>query len=445
MNSDKSVVLIHDARIKKVGEQYFLMRISFDYSKKKLLQITEFGKSILEYIKNVRTVKEVVENFSDAADENAIIQYLEFLEGKNYVMLWGRNDVEQFKCLSSLQKEIWMEDHTPYGATIELTAHCNFRCVHCYLDNTHNAEELSLSQIKYIIDRLAEAGMLTLFLSGGEPLLRSDFKEIYLYAKKKGFLIAIFTNGYLLDDELLELFLEYPPLEIDISLYGSNDDMYEKVTGIKGAFTKIHNAIVKYKKNGIFISAKTPVLTLMKDDLSNMQKVSKELNIPWRITFDIVPTIDNVSKENYRISADKAVALYKKYGDTFLADKDILKNALKSGGYIGRRRYACGMGKSSCFIDYRGFVSPCIETRHRGISIFDYDFTAIWNKIRNISYETIAKNEKYKCLSCDLACICKSCPAVRERYYGAPTIVNDEDCAFAKALKTLIEEEMPNG
>ena len=86
-------------------------------------------------------------------------------------------------------------------------------------------------------------------------------------------------------------------------------------------------------------------------------------------------------------------------------------------------------------------MSPCIETRHRGVSIFENDFDTVWKKIRDISYEQLSEEENYKCLSCDIACICKSCPAVRERYYGSPAIIKKQDCAFAEALKEIILRE----
>lgn len=441
MNKTKMVILAHDAIIKHIGEQYFLVRASFDYSKKRLLQLTELGVAIVRFIKEARAVQKVAETFSSYANEETIEAYLSYLDENNYVIRWGGGDSDSYVNLSSLQKEIWMEEHVPYGATIELTSRCNFRCVHCYLDHFHQTEDLTFDQIKFILDALAKAGMMTIFLSGGEPLLRKDFREIYLYAKKLGFLLMIFTNGYLLDDDLLDLFLQYPPLEIDISLYGSDDAAYERVTGVKGAFTRIRNNIIKYKKHGIFVSAKTPVLTIMKDDLGRMRDVAAELDIPWRITFDITPTIDNVSKEEYRLPAKQAMELYREFGDTYYADKEILSERLGKGGQIGRRRYACGMGKSSCFIDYRGYVSPCIETRHRGVSIFENDFDTVWKKIRDISYEQLSEEENYKCLSCDIACICKSCPAVRERYYGSPAIIKKQDCAFAEALKEIILRE----
>src|SRR3989338_6073201 len=87
----------------------------------------------------------------------------------------------------------------------ELTCRCNLRCVMCYTDpfNTPDRirQELHTDDILRILREIADAGCLHLCLTGGEPLARPDFREIYLAAKSHGFLLTIFTNGTLITDE----------------------------------------------------------------------------------------------------------------------------------------------------------------------------------------------------------------------------------------------------
>jgi radical SAM protein with 4Fe4S-binding SPASM domain len=109
---------------------------------------------------------------------------------------------------------------------------------------------------------------------------------------------------------------------------------------------------------------------------------------------------------------------------------------------LGKTRYACGLGKCTCFIDYQGKVYPCIETRPLGIgiSIFDENFKTIWERIGKFSYTKLKETDEkdYKCLTCKNVCICPSCPAIRERKYGSPLIVKDEDCEFTNELADYI-------
>jgi len=438
------LILHHNAIIRKIGKRYILIRIDHDYSKRNLISLTDDGIRLLDFIKVQRSISEVFKQFDIQSDEQKpYLDYFHFLSKEGYITLWDMQ-IEGKEFISAIARREWSPNHTPINASIELSPHCNFKCIHCYLSDVKiKNNEMSTSQIKTIIDILADAGMFVLTFTGGEPLLRKDFKEIYIYAKKRGLLVELFTNGFLLNNELLEVFLEYPPLELDISLYGSTDEKYEEITGVKEAFTKVKNNIKQFKEHGINVSLKSTIMSKLADDLDGMFSVAKELGISMRIRFGMIPTVNNVSKTDLQIDAKKAVELYASYSNTYKNDVEILcKNIVDANLHLGKTRYACGMGKCSCFIDYQGKIYPCIETRPLGIgvSIFDEKFEIIWEKFGKYSYEMLKEAEErdYKCLTCKNVSICPSCPAIRERKYGSPLIVKDEDCEYTNVLSDYI-------
>ncbi len=65
----------------------------------------------------------------------------------------------------------------PLSVHIDLTWRCNERCIHCYLDHD-DPDELSLSELRDLLDQMADAGTLFLTLSGGEIFLRKDLFAI---------------------------------------------------------------------------------------------------------------------------------------------------------------------------------------------------------------------------------------------------------------------------
>src|SRR3990167_1268938 len=92
-------------------------------------------------------------------------------------------------------------ERIPLHGTIELTFRCNLNCVHCYcptLGPQDIERELNYQEICRIIDDMLAEGCLWWTISGGEPLIREDFQDIYIYARKKGLLITLFTNGTLI-------------------------------------------------------------------------------------------------------------------------------------------------------------------------------------------------------------------------------------------------------
>lgn len=104
----------------------------------------------------------------------------------------------------------------PIFFDLEITARCNHNCRHCDInlpagDKDAQARELSLADIKKIVDEAVSLGALCCLITGGEPLLRDDFFDIYRYIKQKGLLVSVFTNATLVNDEHIELFTKTPP------------------------------------------------------------------------------------------------------------------------------------------------------------------------------------------------------------------------------------------
>ena len=90
-----------------------------------------------------------------------------------------------------------------------MTRRCPLTCVHCYnnlpmADREARGRELDYEEHCRILDELADAGCLWLLYTGGEIFARRDFLDIYTYAKKKGFLITLFTNGTLITERIAD-------------------------------------------------------------------------------------------------------------------------------------------------------------------------------------------------------------------------------------------------
>src|SRR5687767_12441046 len=143
--------------------------------------------------------------------------------------------VSVFKEVSSMR--------IPVNGTIEISNRCPLECVHCYNNLPMNdagarKRELTTEEHYRVLDELAEMGCLWLLFTGGEIFARHDFLDIYRYAKRKGFLITLFTNGTLITEKVADALAEMPPFVIEITLYGRTKATYESLTGIPGSFEK---------------------------------------------------------------------------------------------------------------------------------------------------------------------------------------------------------------
>ncbi len=136
----------------------------------------------------------------------------------------------------------------PLSFDLEITARCNNNCRHCYInlaagDPDARRKELTGSEIVEIAGQAAGMGALWVLLTGGEPLLRKDFAEIYLALRRKGLLVSIFTNACLVTEDHAALFRRYPPRDIEVTVYGATRETYERVTRVPGSFAAFERGL----------------------------------------------------------------------------------------------------------------------------------------------------------------------------------------------------------
>lgn len=144
-----------------------------------------------------------------------------------------------------IQKELGTLGQTFYipKVNLDITYNCNLKCRHCYgAYGTSNFKDPSTARLKEIIDKLAESNVKRLAFTGGEPFIRKDIFELLKYAHKKGFVLAIYTNGTLLNEEKLKKLKEVAPdvcLQISLDGYKQN---HEFLRG-PGTFKKVIDVI----------------------------------------------------------------------------------------------------------------------------------------------------------------------------------------------------------
>ncbi|MCM1170588.1 MAG: radical SAM protein [Clostridium sp.] len=337
----------------------------------------------------------------------------------------------------------WMKERKPYAVLFELTARCNMNCIHCYLQNNHVSEQLSYREVIDIIDLLYDIGILFITFTGGEILTRDDFPDIYIYAKKKGFLVELFSNGYLFDDNIIDILKEYPPLLVDISIYGSNEKTYKKITGIDGAFKKVILNCEKLKKIGVRVSLKSPIILPTLEELDAMKKLAERLDIPFVYTFDICATIDkDECTRQLQVPMDFALKneFLNYYEQIQSLERVELENDKRRKKEIkelieNNKVYACNVALNSFVIDYKGNICPCMKLRHKGEKLNRETFDLIWDKFKYFSQKKAT--DTYVCKGCEARYYCDVCPAEMDFLYGNDEIRPFNVCKIANIRKNF--------
>ncbi|MCK5099596.1 MAG: radical SAM protein, partial [Desulfobacteraceae bacterium] len=201
------------------------------------------------------------------------------------------------------------------GVSMELTRRCNFACKHCFCVNPSLTgkikKELEYRDWEKIADQVAGEGVLFLTITGGEPLLSADFKKKWLAMKKKGFLLTLFSNGSLINKSMVDFLSEWTPLEISITLYGASEETYQKVTGCKGMFKKVIDALDLISDHGIPLEVKGVFSHLNIHDFKAVKEISKRYCNLFRWDVQLIGAFSGISNnpQQIRLSPEEIVEL----------------------------------------------------------------------------------------------------------------------------------------
>jgi MoaA/NifB/PqqE/SkfB family radical SAM enzyme len=171
----------------------------------------------------------------------------------------------------------------PLSGGIELTQRCNLRCAHCYVNTSPRGQDhLTTDGIDRLLAEMAEAGCLWLFVTGGEPLVRRDFSRIYSSAKRKGFLLTLFTNATLISDEHVSLFRDLRPYKVEVSVYGATEKVYENVTRVRGSYRQCLRGVERLASLGLPLSVKTVALTTNWHEIGAIEQLARRFGAQFR-------------------------------------------------------------------------------------------------------------------------------------------------------------------
>jgi len=320
---------------------------------------------------------------------------------------------------------------------LELTYHCNLKCLHCYCTHcTFTQKELTTKEIFDILEQIVESGCLRLVLTGGEAFLRKDFEDIYIYAKKLGLIITIFSNAILINKRLIEIFIKYPPKIIEISVYGASNETYFKLTKDSRGFDKLINSLNLLDSYKIKYSIKTFVTQQNKNDFSKIKELALSRNVEFRHDEKVINQING-------IPIPSAIALthfevFQIENQEYIIDnKFILSNEDKKNSFNNNKLFYCAAGRTSCLINSFGDVSLCTRIRDVNYNIKNNKFQLIWSLLNKKSEMTTSDN--FNCNLCDAFDYCSVCPSVD---FMSNSEKHNEFCSFAYMRKLTNEQNL---
>jgi len=330
---------------------------------------------------------------------------------------------------------------------IELTERCNNRCIHCYINQPENdlsckIREMGTALVEGILKQAADLGCLSVRFTGGEPLLRGDFADLYLFARRLGLTVSLFTNARLVTPELAGLLARIPPGNpVEVSVYGMHADSYDAVAAVRGAFDQFWHGINLLRKYHVPFVVKQSILPPNRDEHIEFEDFAATLpdinNEPhYTMNFDLRARRDDPDK-NCRIrllrnSPEETLAmLTKKEPKKYF--EEMRQFAAKFMRPPGDKLFSCGAGRGAC-IDAYGNAQMCMLLRHPAtvyhmnqekhqecnpetdLLPLDYVLTEFFPEVRQVR----ASDPEYlrRCAVCFLKGLCEQCPGKSWEEHG---------------------------
>jgi radical SAM protein with 4Fe4S-binding SPASM domain len=339
----------------------------------------------------------------------------------------------------------------PMQVSIEVTRRCPLECQHCYNnlpmgDQEARRREMTTEEHFRMLDELVEMGCFWLLYTGGEIFARKDFLEIYTYAKQKGFLITLFTNGTLINEKIADYLLEWPPFAIEITLYGRTRETYEALTMIPGSYDRCLRGIKLLKERNLPLTLKTVATSINKHEIGSMRQfAADELGAEFRIDGQINPRIDcSQSPLAVRLTPEEVVALDMAAPKGVSEYRRLAKHDAENSPDLSKTDtvYSCGGGMNAFAINPYGEMGICVISQQETFDVRIHGLKRAWETSLG-EMRARRRTRVTKCVQCKIKSLCGMCPANGEMENGDRESPVEFLCHVAHLRAEVIGVEVP--
>lgn len=289
---------------------------------------------------------------------------------------------------------------------IEISKHCNLKCVFCYSESGPTMrDELSIKEIFTTILSAKAMGAKTITLTGGEPLLRPDFFEISQFINDNEMRCLFFTNGTFITPAIAKKLFQLEALPC-VSLESTNPITHDKMVGVHGALEKtitgIKNLVNAGYSKSLPLTINAVVSSLNYDELPDLWEWAKINNIePFLLR--LISSGRGRQINDLQVTPEMMKRLVKT-----IATKEGFQSNIPFFGNSGCKKHGI-----SCYVDAHGYVKPCSglditcgNIRHKGL-VDILNNSPIFSLMKNIE-----NNIQGACKECDHHGVCYGCRAI---------------------------------
>lgn len=381
-----------------------------------LERVDTLGRDVLALCNGKNSIEDIIQemnkhyNLEEKELTEKVENILEFAKWKKFVVM----DAEpSLSCRSQITGT--KEFYVPMHMHIEVTDKCNFECIHCYRDCGPKEEHfVDCDKLEKALSYLNDKGLRIVEITGGEPLMHPEIKRIISFCVKKFDIVALITNGYLLNEDFIDYFeepLKEKKLFVSVSLNSFDHEFNDRFTGKKGSWEHARNALKLLGKVGALSRFSMNVIPDNMDHLEKTVEFAKQSGASIFTFSPIMPfgrgiNIDwsTVPKEKYAEFDRVQNQIVKKYGRFIFTIPDEYMLTIKNGH--------CGAGQSSFALSPQGYLRPCVtcsETLFNFGNIFKDSVERVLNNKISMCLDTVEAPGSKTCSDCRYENFCNRC------------------------------------
>lgn len=344
----------------------------------------------------------------------------------------------------------------PFCATFEISPICNMDCQMCYIAQKKKEVENNggLLDIDFWINLGKQAikeGLLFVLITGGEPFLYKNFKELYMKLQSLGLYICINTNATLIDEDTIIWLKENPPKRLNISLYGASNETYRKLCKNPNGFTQVRKAMDLLKENNIMFRINSVLTPENIDDYYGIANIAEYYKVPLKFSYYMFPSVRKnvpiLGENQGRLSAEKAGEIGYRYFFDKRLESDINKdleeiqeilNSPENNQLYGYDGVSCRAGSSAFWVNWKGEMLPCGLMVEPKIDLKNTSFSEGWKFIKE---ETRKIKTPKKCSTCNKREYCYICAAAAYSETGSFDKAPDYLCQLTEEYVSRLTEE----
>lgn len=338
----------------------------------------------------------------------------------------------------------------PHAVVWEITFACNMRCIHCGTSaGKKRPDELTADEALRLCDELAALGTKWLTISGGEPLLRSDWQQIARRAKANGIDIGLISNGYAFDEAAADAVADIGFRNIGLSFDGT-EKTHNYIRQRDDSFRRVTNTMGLLHQRGVKFCAVSQISNLNIDEMDDMWQILMDHHAnSWQVQLTTVTgrmkgVADMIlSLENYPRLIDKILELRKRDGLRVRAGENIGYYGCKGAELWDDMPYlGCYAGTRILGIESNGTIKGCLSMPEDFVegNIRDRSLTEIWNDPKSFAYNRNFTKESADgpCRECHYLPMCRG-GCTTTSYSQTGSIANNPYCVYQIELKQGIK------